>query len=331
MNINDYSGVFVFCEQKDGVVSKVSYELIGRGRDIADTINEKLVAVILGYDIENKAIELIHYGADKVIVVDDKALEIYTTEAYTQAMVKIINSNNPEIVLIGATSIGRDLGPRVSARVKTGLTADCTSLEIGEDNELLMTRPAFGGNIMATIVCPNHRPQMSTVRPGVMESKLKDKKRIGEIEILKVEFTDEINKIKVIKVVKKEREEKGIDEASILVSGGRGVGSKENFDILKELADSLDGTVSASRAAVDAGWIEHLKQVGQTGTTVRPNVYIACGISGAIQHVAGMEGAEYIVAINKDSAAPIFDVADLGIVGDVHKVIPELIKEIKAI
>lgn len=198
MNINDYSGVFVFCEQKDGVVSKVSYELIGRGRDIADTINEKLVAVILGYDIENKAIELIHYGADKVIVVDDKALEIYTTEAYTQAMVKIINSNNPEIVLIGATSIGRDLGPRVSARVKTGLTADCTSLEIGEDNELLMTRPAFGGNIMATIVCPNHRAQMSTVRPGVMESKLKDKKRIGEIEILKVEFTDEINRLFLI-------------------------------------------------------------------------------------------------------------------------------------
>ena len=331
MNINDYSGVFVFCEERNSIVSKVSYELIGRGRDIADTLNEKLTAVLLGNNILDKANELIHYGADRVIVVDDEKLDIYTTEAYTQAFVKIINDEKPEIVLIGATSIGRDLGPRVSARIKTGLTADCTSLEIGEENELLMTRPAFGGNIMATIICPNTRPQMSTVRPGVMQMKEKDESRTGEIKDVKVNFTDNVNRVKVIEVVKKEKEEKGIDEATILVSGGRGVGSKEKFEILQKLADSLEGTVSASRAAVDAGWADHSKQVGQTGTTVRPDVYIACGISGAIQHVAGMESSEYIIAINKDSEAPIFEVADLGIVGDIHKIIPELIKEMKLV
>lgn len=332
MNIKDYSGVFVFCEQRDGKMSKVAYELIGKGREIANKINEKVTAVLLGYEINDDiAKSLIHYGADEVILVDNKALEIYTTEAYTQALVKVINDSKPEIVLIGATSIGRDLGPRVSARVKTGLTADCTSLEIGDDNELLMTRPAFGGNIMATIVCPDHRPQMSTVRPGVMETQLKDENRVGEIKTVEVNFTNAVNRIKVLEVVKEEKHEKGIDEADILVSGGRGVGSKENFDVLVELAKSLDATVSASRAVVDAGWLDHCKQVGQTGTTVRPEVYFACGISGAIQHVAGMEGSDYIIAINKDSEAPIFDIADLGIVGDIHKVLPELIKEMKAL
>lgn len=332
MNIKDYSGVFVFCEQRDGKMSKVAYELIGKGREIANKIDEKVTAVLLGYEINDDiAKSLIHYGADEVILVDNKALEIYTTEAYTQALVKVINDSKPEIVLIGATSIGRDLGPRVSARVKTGLTADCTSLEIGDDNELLMTRPAFGGNIMATIVCPDHRPQMSTVRPGVMETQLKDENRVGEIKTVEVNFTNAVNRIKVLEVVKEEKHEKGIDEADILVSGGRGVGSKENFDVLVELAKSLDATVSASRAVVDAGWLDHCKQVGQTGTTVRPEVYFACGISGAIQHVAGMEGSDYIIAINKDSEAPIFDIADLGIVGDIHKVLPELIKEMKAL
>jgi len=329
MNIKDYSGVCVFCEQREGIVSKVAFELLGRGRDIADTINEKLTAVVLGHEMENQCEQLIHFGADEVILVDKKELEVYTTEAYTQALTKVLSESKPEIVLIGATSIGRDLAPRVSARLETGLTADCTTLEVGEDNELLMTRPAFGGNIMATIICPDHRPQMSTVRPGVMEMKEEDTARKGEIKQVDVQFTESINRVKVIEIVKEEKEEVKIDEASILVSGGRGIGSKENFDMLIELAESLNGTISASRAVIDAGWLDHSRQVGQTGTTVRPNVYFACGISGAIQHVAGMEESDYIIAINKDAEAPIFDVADFGIVGDIKKVLPALITEIK--
>lgn len=329
MIIKDYSGVTVFCEQREQIISKVSFELIGKGRSIADEIGQQLTAVILGSGIEDKCESLIHFGADKVIYVDRKELELYTTESYTQALTKILNDTKPEIVLIGATSIGRDLAPRVSSRLSTGLTADCTTLEIGENNELLMTRPAFGGNIMATIVCPDHRPQMSTVRAGVMTMLEKDETRTGSIEEVDIEFTDAIHRVKILEVVKEEKEEESITEASILVSGGRGVGSKENFETLKDVAELLNGTVSASRAVIDAGWFDHSRQVGQTGTTVRPNIYLACGISGAIQHVAGMEESDYIIAINKDSEAPIFDVADYGIVGDVNKVLPALMEELK--
>lgn len=329
MTIKDYKGVTVFCEQRDDKISKVSFELIGKGRSIADQINTELTAVVLGHGIESECSQLICFGADKVIYVDQKELKLYTTESYTQAFTKILQDIKPEIVLIGATSIGRDLAPRVSSRLNTGLTADCTSLEIGESNELLMTRPAFGGNIMATIVCPDHRPQMSTVRPGVMTTLEKDESRTGVIERVEITFTDAINRIKILEVVKEEKEETNISDASILVSGGRGIGSKENFYMLKELAQMLDGTISASRAVIDAGWFDHDRQVGQTGTTVRPDVYLACGISGAIQHVAGMEESEYIIAINKDADAPIFDVADFGIVGDVNKVLPALIEELK--
>ncbi len=329
MNIKDYSGVTVFCEQRDDIISKVSFELIGKGRSIADQINKKLTAVVLGHGIESECSQLIHFGADKVIYVDQKELKLYTTESYTQALTKILQDTKPEIVLIGATSIGRDLAPRVSSRLSTGLTADCTTLEVGESNELLMTRPAFGGNIMATIVCPDHRPQMSTVRPGVMTTLEKDESRIGVIEKVEITFTDAINRVKILEVVKEEKEEESIGEASILVSGGRGVGSKENFNMLSDVAQMLNGTISASRAVIDAGWFDHSRQVGQTGTTVRPSVYLACGISGAIQHVAGMEESDYIIAINKDSDAPIFAVADFGIVGDVNKVLPALIEELK--
>lgn len=329
MNLNEYSGVTVFCEQRDNEIQKVSYELIGKARQIADEIGTKVTAVILGHDIESKCHKLIPFGADQVIIVDDKNLEIYTTEAYTQALTKVLEDTKPEIVMIGATSIGRDLGPRVSSRLNTGLTADCTTLEVGENNELLMTRPAFGGNIMATIICPDHRPQMSTVRPGVMTMMEEDASRMGSIEKVAVNFTDEIHRVKILEVVKEEKTEEGIDEAHILVSGGRGVGSKENFDVLADVAGMLGGTISASRAVIDSGWFDHSKQVGQTGTTVRPDVYLACGISGAIQHVAGMEDSDYIIAINKDSEAPIFDVADFGVVGDVNKVLPHLIEELK--
>jgi electron transfer flavoprotein alpha subunit len=252
------------------------------------------------------------------------------TEPYTKVLSEVISANKPEIVLIGATAIGRDLAPRVSARIYTGLTADCTSLDIDEENKnLLMTRPAFGGNIMATIVCPDHRPQMSTVRPGVMTICEKDESRIGDIKEFKVKLSEKDVNVEILEVVKEEKERINIEEADVLVSGGRGIGQPDNFKMLKELADLLKGQVSASRAVVDAGWIDRDHQVGQTGKTVRPGLYIACGISGAIQHLAGMEESEFIVAINKDPGAPIFEVADVGIVGDVNKVVPLLIEELK--
>ncbi|GMQ62552.1 electron transfer flavoprotein subunit alpha/FixB family protein [Vallitalea maricola] len=332
MNINEYKGVVVFVEQREGIISKVSLELLGKGRELADNLGEKLIAVLIGYNMMDKTKELIYYGADKVIYADDKAFEVYMTEPYTKAMSTIINDRKPEIVLFGATAIGRDLAPRISARIHTGLTADCTSLEIDEENNnLLMTRPAFGGNILATIICPNYRPQMSTVRPGVMQKLEKDTSREGDVEQYNMDINESDMTYKILEVVKEEKEKINIEDANVLISGGRGIGKADNFTILKELAKELKGQVSASRAVVDAGWINKDHQVGQTGKTVRPGLYFACGISGAIQHLAGMEESDYIIAINKDSEAPIFEVADLGIVGDVHKVIPELINQLKVI
>ena len=259
-------------------------------------------------------------------------MEHYATEPYTKALNAIVEAKKPEIVLYGATSIGRDLAPRVSARVHTGLTADCTKLEIDPETKLLlMTRPAFGGNIMATIVCKEFRPQMATVRPGVMQALPTDTSRTGEVELFKVEFTDADMNIKIREVIKEKHAKVAITEAKVLVSGGRGIGNAEYFDVLKELADELGGLVTSSRANVDAGWIGRERQVGQTGKTVRPDLYMACGISGAIQHLAGMEDSEFIVAINKDAQAPIFDVADLGVVGDLHKIMPILIDKVRAL
>lgn len=330
MNISDYKGVLVFVEQREGKIQRVSLELIGKAREIADELDEAVTAVILGNNIKNNLEELIYYGADEVIYVDHQALGIYMTEPYTKALTEIINSKKPEIVLIGATAIGRDLAPRVSARIYTGLTADCTALNIeDETRNLLMTRPAFGGNIMATIICPDHRPQMSTVRPGVMQIRKRDINRKGNIGEFVINFTNKDINVEIIEVVKEVKEKINIEEAKVLVSGGRGIGKAENFALLKELASTLDGQVAASRAVVDAGWIDRNHQVGQTGKTVRPDLYIACGISGAIQHLAGMEESEFIIAINKDSGAPIFETADVGIVGDVNKVVPLLIEEIK--
>lgn len=332
MNINEYKGVVVFVEQREGMISKVSLELLGKGRELADNLGEKMTAVLIGYDMMDKTKELIYYGADKVIYADDKIFEVYMTEPYTKAMSTIINDRKPEIVLFGATAIGRDLAPRISARIHTGLTADCTSLEIDEENNnLLMTRPAFGGNILATIICPNYRPQMSTVRPGVMQKLEKDTSKEGEVEQYKVDINESDMTYKILEVVKEEKEKINIEDANVLVSGGRGIGKADNFTILKDLAKELKGQVSASRAVVDAGWINKDHQVGQTGKTVRPGLYFACGISGAIQHLAGMEESDFIIAINKDSEAPIFEVADLGIVGDVHKIIPELINQLKIV
>lgn len=330
MDTTQYKDVYVFCEQREGVIQSVALELLGKARELADTLKENVVAILLGKNITNKAQDLIAAGADKVLVVDNDLLKDYLTEPYTQAITQIINEQKPSILMIGATTIGRDLGPRLSARVSTGLTADCTKLEIGEERELLMTRPAFGGNLMATIVCKDHRPQMSTVRPGVMKKMTADANRKGEIVDYKINFNEEkISRVRLLKTVKEDKGMIDISEAKILVSGGRGVGTQEGFNKLEELAEVLNAQVSASRACVDAGIIDHSRQVGQTGKTVRPDLYIACGISGAIQHLAGMEESEFIVAINKDKFAPIFNVADVGIVGDVNKIIPMLTERLK--
>ncbi len=315
--------VFVLMEQRDGELAKVGIELIGEATKLASDLGEKVVAVILGSGIKDKAEVCIQFGADKVVVVDDPMLKEYLTEPYADAVTAVIKKYDPEVFLFGASSIGRDLAPRVSARIHTGLTADCTGLDIDPETKLLrMTRPAFGGNIMATILCKNHRPQMATVRPGVMQALAKDVSRKGEVEELKVEFKTPVVKIK--EVIKEDKKKVDITEAKYLVSGGRGIGSPEFFGELQKLADVLGGEISSSRANVDAGWIDKDRQVGQTGKTVRPDLYMACGISGAIQHVAGMEGSEYIIAINKNDTAPIFDIADLGIVGDVKVIIPKL-------
>ena len=324
--------VFVIAEQRDGELQKVSTELIGKARELADDLGQEVYAILLGENVKAKADVLIHHGADKVIVVDHPLLKEYVTEPYAKSIYAIVQKYDPEIVLFGATSIGRDLAPRLAARIHTGLTADCTGLAIDEETRLLrMTRPAFGGNLMATIVCQNFRPQMATVRPGVMTPMENDNDRKGEVIMEDVGLTDADMNVKIIEVAKEEKKKLDITEARILVSGGRGLGGPEGFDLLAELAEAMEGEISSSRASVDAGWIEKARQVGQTGKTVRPDIYFALGISGAIQHLAGMEESGLIIAINKSDAAPIFDVADLGIVGDLHKVLPKLIEQYKKV
>lgn len=330
MNLQDYKGVMTFAEQVEGKLTNVSLELLGKGQELAKDLNTNVTAVLIGENMAELAQTLVEYGADRVIVADDPELKYYRTEPYTQVLANVINEYKPEAMLVGATAIGRDLGPRLAGRIHTGLTADCTKLEIDSENkELRMTRPAFGGNLMATILCSNFRPQMATVRPGVMVKQLRDKTRKGEI----IPYGKPIEKnkcfVEIEDVVKEVKEKVDIQDAKILVSGGRGLGAPENFKLLEELAAAIGGEVSSSRAAVDAGWAPKDIQVGQTGKTVRPTLYIACGISGAIQHLAGMEESEYIIAINKDKFAPIFNVADLGIVGDVRKIVPLLTEKLK--
>lgn len=332
MNIGEHKGVWVFAEQRDGKLQKVSLELLGKGREIADKLGVKLTAVLLGNKVEKMITELEGHGADQVLAAQNPLLGHYTTDAYTKVICDLALERKPEIIFIGATFVGRDLGPRVAARLSTGLTADCTALDIEEDtHHLLMTRPAFGGNLMATIICSDHRPQMSTVRPGVFEKLPFDANRKVEIEVVSPHLTEEHIRTKVKEVVKVTKEVADISEARILVSGGRGVGSKENFTLLEALAEAIGGVIAASRAAVDNGWVDKALQVGQTGKTVRPNVYIACGISGAIQHLAGMQDSDYIIAINKDKDAPIMKAADLAIVGDFTKIIPEMIAQIEEV
>ncbi|MBE6063407.1 MAG: electron transfer flavoprotein subunit alpha/FixB family protein [Clostridium butyricum] len=331
MNIADYKGVWVFAEQREGKLQKVSLELLGEGRRQADKLGVKLTALLLGSNIEGLADTLAKHGADEVLVVDDKNLEHYTTDAYTKVICDLANERKPGILFVGATFIGRDLGPRIAARLNTGLTADCTSIDVNvEDGGLLATRPAFGGNLMATIACPNHRPQMATVRPGVF-AKVDSDGSNCKIEKVNVNLTADDVRTKVIETIKTAKDVIDISEAKVIVAGGRGVGSKENFAMLEELAGVLGGAVAGSRAAVEKGWIDNAYQVGQTGKTVKPSIYIACGISGAIQHVAGMQDSDMIIAVNKDETAPIMKVADFAIVGDLKKVLPELIAQAKEV
>ena len=345
--------IFVVVEQRNGNIQKVTLELIGEASKLAKDLGEEVVAVLMGYNIADKAEMLIHYGASKVLVLDEPVLEHYTTEPYVKGIQYVIENYEPNIVLFGASSIGRDMAPRIAGRIHTGLTADCTRLDVKVSNyqeylrkatnlpeekidkldptdiNLKMTRPAFGGNVMATIVCRKYRPQMATVRPGVMALGECDTTRTGEIIMEDAGLSMDDMNVEILKVAKNEKKAVDITDAKILVSGGRGVGGSAGYEPLRELAAELGGEVSSSRIGVDSGWIERERQVGQTGKTVHPQLYIACGISGAIQHQAGMEDSEFILAINTDVHCPMMQLADLGIVGDLKKIVPALTEAVK--
>lgn len=326
----DAKGVWVFIEQRDGKFRNVSLELVGEGRKLADELGEELAGIIIGHEVAGLAKEVFASGADKVYLVEDALLKDYNTDGYAAAFTMLIEKYHPSVILLGATNDGRDLGPRVAARVKTGLTADCTGLSIDPETKLVAwTRPAFGGNIMATIFCPDRRPQMGTVRPKVFKKPVPDYGRSGELVREGVQLAAADIRTKLEDVINVCTTTCNLEDAEIIVSGGRGLGNPEGFKLIEELADALGGTVGASRAAVDAGWKPHPHQVGQTGKTVRPKIYFACGISGAIQHLAGMQTSDLIVAINKDPDAPIFKVAHYGVVGDLYQVIPAIIAKLK--
>jgi electron transfer flavoprotein alpha subunit len=352
VDLSEYKNIWVYAEQRKGKIMNVALELIGEGRRLSREISDeaKVCALIVGNNVEDLAKECFEYGADSVYMIEDPLLENYTTDGYTKVIVDAVKEHKPEIVIYGATHIGRDLAPRVAARLNTGLTADCTRLDIkvssymdyaiknttldvstldpnSDDKGLKQTRPAFGGNLMATIICPKTRPQMSTVRPGVMQKRERQAGATGELIKVKPAIAKSDIKIEILDIVKSAKEIVSLTDAEIICSGGRGLGDSSGFELIKKFADKVGGVVGSSRAAVDAGWIDHSHQVGQTGTTVKPKIYFACGISGAIQHLAGMQTSDIIVAINKDPDAPIFEVADYGIVGDLYKVIPQIIEQ----
>ncbi len=330
--LKQYKGVWIFVEQTDGKPATVSWELLGIGADLAKKLDVELCSIVIGDKVENLCHESFSYGATKSYLIDDPVFHHYRTEPYYKAICHLTDKYKPEIVLVGATGLGRDLAGSVATELKTGLTADCTGLSIDEKNFLLQTRPAFGGNIMATILTERTRPQMSTVRPHVMCMPEKDVSREGTIVRESIPLTEDDIAVKVLEVIDDHRagaDAIDISAADIIVSGGRGMLAKENFRLLRELADELGGVVGSSRSAVDAGWMPPERQVGQTGKTVRPKVYIACGISGAIQHLVGMQDSDVIIAINRDNQAPIFEVATYGIVGDLFQVVPAIINRVR--
>ncbi len=356
VDLSAYKHVWVYTEQRNGKLMNVALELLGEGSKLAKEIGDdcKVCALLIGHETDHLIPELYAYGAETVYQIDNPLLKNFTTDGYTKVMTDAIREYKPEIVIFGATHIGRDLAPRVAARLDTGLTADCTRLDVNtgnyinylnkyttldtsgmdpnsDDKGLKQTRPAFGGNIMATIICPKTRPQMSTVRPGVMSKLEKDETKKGELIKVKHSVSKEDIRTEVVEVVKAAKELVSLTDAEIICSGGRGLGDPSGFELIGQLAEAVGGVVGSSRAAVDAGWIDHSHQVGQTGTTVKPKIYFACGISGAIQHLAGMQTSDLIIAINKDPDAPIFEVADYGIVGDLYKVVPKIIEEWKRV
>jgi len=335
MDTAPFSGIHVVIEQDKGIVSNVSLELLGKARDLVKGFEalgkeQSVTAILIGYELEGMAGQLIQYGSDHVILVKSRHFRMYRTDIYSKALSLIAREKKPEILLFGATSQGRDLAPRVANRLQTGLTADCTVLDIGKDNGILLqTRPAFGGNILATIVCEDHRPQMATVRPGVMEKLPRDPSRIGTIEDFSIDLDEEDFNTQILGIIETVAEQTNLEDSRIIVSGGRGVKGPKGFGLLRDLADELGAEIGASRSAVEAGWISHTHQVGQTGRTVRPDLYIACGISGAIQHLAGMQGSRHIISINKDRTAPMAEIADMNFTGDLFKIVPLLTQKIR--
>ncbi|MBD3314445.1 MAG: 4Fe-4S dicluster domain-containing protein [Chitinivibrionales bacterium] len=330
VNVDEWKGVAVFIEQREGEIAPVSFEVLGEGRKLADLLGEKVLAFVVGHELQAKANELVKYGADRVVYYDGPELKAFRDETYATVISEAIAREKPSIVLAGATAIGRSFIPKVAARVYGGLTADCTKLEIDSEKQLLLgTRPAFGGNLMATIVCPHHRPQIATVRHKVMKPAEYDEHRHGEVVVHKIEPGTIVDPTSIIEIVKEVESTMNIAEADIIVTGGRGIGNQDNFKYVYELAEVLGAAVGASRAAVDAGWIPYSHQVGQTGKTVCPKLYVACGVSGAVQHQAGMQSSDYIIGINRDPDADIFQVANLGVVGDVLEVLPALTQAFK--
>jgi len=330
IDVNDYKNVAVFVEQHEGKVAGVSFEMLGEGRKLADRLGEKLVAVLLGSGMNDAANDLVKFGADKVVYFDSPELVRFRDDTYATLMCEFVESDKPAILLAGASAVGRSFIPKVAARVWGGLTADCTKLDIDTERRLLLgTRPAFGGNLMATIIAPHHRPQIATVRHKVMKAAVRDDSRTGEVVVKNVDASKIIERTKILDFVKEVESTVNITEADIIVSGGRGMGKAENFSLIRDLAEVLGAAVGASRAAVDAGWIPYSHQVGQTGKTVCPKLYIACGISGSVQHMAGMQSSDFIIAVNKDPNADIFQIANLGLVGDALQVLPELTKAFK--
>jgi len=331
-NIEEYNGLWVFVEQRDGTPAQVSLELLGKGRDLAEKLKVDVTAILIGHNVSEIAEELIFYGADRVIIADDSIVKDYRTEPYTEIIVEQALKEKPEILLIGATSIGRDLAPRISARLNTGCTADCTELDIDKEMRVIVaTKPFFGRDLMADIICPLHRPQMVTVRPSVMELKTQDRKRRGEIVYIDVNCKEEDIKVKVLETMRAVSDSISLEEAEKVVAAGMGVGTKEGFEMVKELARLLGAHVGATSLPVDEGWVSEDKKIGQTGKTIRPKLYIGCGVSGAIQHSAGMINSECIIAINTNPKADIFNFADYGIVGDSNEIVPALIKELQAV
>ncbi|MHA1310115.1 MAG: electron transfer flavoprotein subunit alpha/FixB family protein [Candidatus Helarchaeota archaeon] len=328
MNLEDYKGIWIFVEYTEDKISELTFELLGIGRRLADKLKVELSSVILGHNIKCDLNLLFHYGSDKIYKLDNKHLEVYRTIPFTDALEYLVNKYRPEVLILPATSIGKDLAPRLACRLETGLSADCTELDIGPDGNLIQKKPSYSENDYITILTPNHRPQMITIRSKIFTPQTPDPNRTGKIIEEHLELNESENWTKILEIIEEDQEDANIQEAEIIVSVGRGIKKPENLGLIKKLSSCINASIGASRSIVDLGWISHYHQVGLTGKTVKPKIYIACGISGAIHHIIGMKSSDFIIAINKDPEAPIFQIADIGIVGDLFEIIPILIDKL---